>query len=144
MNPKVSIVISNRNDTAMLAVTVRSCIEELKPLGEGNGEIVICDNSDIEIYKRLSSIIPIKYIQDGLIKVIRQPFPCLFTARETAIRQAKGKYILCLDSHMIVGRDMILDLVNFMDSKKDDKTLGTGHISMNHILNTTEICQLMN
>ena len=128
---KVSIIISNRNDTAMLSVTVRSCIEELKSLGKGNGEIVICDNSDDEIYKRLSSILPLKYIEEGLIKVIRQSFPCLFTARETAIKHAKGTYILCLDSHMIVGRNMILDLVNFMDSKKNDPTLGFAHAPIN-------------
>ena len=115
----------------MLAVTIRSCIEELKTLGEGNGEIVICDNSDEEIYKRLSSIIPLKYIQDGLIKVIRQSFPCLFTARENAIEQAKGEYVLCVDSHMVIGRDMIFDLVNFMESKKDDKTLGFAHAPIN-------------
>lgn len=131
MNPKVSIVISNRNDTVMLSVTIRSCIEELKSLGVGKGEIVICDNSDVEIYKRLSSIIPIKYIKDGLIKVIRQNFPCLFTARENAIRHAKGEYIICVDSHMIIGRDMILDLVNFMDNHKDDKTLGFAHAPIN-------------
>ena len=131
MNPKVSIIISNRNDTAMLAVTIRSCIEELKSFGKGDGEIVICDNSDIEIYRKLSSIIPIKYIQEGLIKVIRQDFPCLFTARETAIKHAKGDYILCVDSHMIIGRDMILGLINFMDSKKDDKTLGFAHAPIN-------------
>jgi len=131
MKPKVSIIISNRNDTAMLAVTIRSCIEELKPLGEGNGEIVICDNSDVEIYKRLSSIIPAKYIEDGLIRVYRQNFPCLFTARETAIKHAKAPYIICVDSHMIIGRDMILDLVNFMDSKEDDKILGFAHAPIN-------------
>ena len=131
MNPKVSIIISNRNDTAMLAVTIRSCIEELKPLGKGNGEIVICDNSDIEIYRKLSSIIPIKYIQEGLVKIYRQDFPCLFTARETAIKYAKGDYILCVDSHMIIGRNMILDLVSFMESKKNDKTLGFAHAPIN-------------
>ena len=131
MNPKVSIVISNRNDTVMLAVTIRSCIEELKPLGKENGEIVICDNSDEEIYKRLSSMIPLKYIQEGLVKVIRQDFPCLFIARETAIRHAKGEYVICIDSHMIIGRDMFLDLYNFMESKKDDKTLGFAHAPIN-------------
>ena len=131
MQPKVSIIISNRNDTVMLSVTVRSCIEELKPLGFGNSEIVICDNSDTEIYKRLNSIIPLKYIQDGVIKVIRQDFPCLFTARETAISNAKGTYIICLDSHMIVGRNMIVDLVDFMDSKEYDETLGFAHAPIN-------------
>ena len=131
MSPKASVIISNRNDTAMLSVTIRSCLEELKAILPEKGEIVICDNSDPEIYKRLNSIIPPKYIQEGLIKVIYQPFPCLFTARETAIEQSKGEYTICLDSHMITGRNMILDLVSFMDSKKDDKTLGFAHAPIN-------------
>ena len=128
---KVSIIISNRNDLEMLTVTVRSCLEELRPLGPGNGEIVICDNSDEEIYKKLPSVLPIGYIEEGLLSVYRQSFPCLFTARETAASKAEGEYIICLDSHMIVGRDMILDLVNFMDSKKDDPTVGFAHAPIN-------------
>ncbi|MCK4443815.1 MAG: glycosyltransferase family 2 protein, partial [Thermoplasmata archaeon] len=115
----------------MLSVTVRSCIEELKPLGPGNGEVVICDNSDKEIYERLNSVLPTGYIREGLISIYRQQFPCLFSARETAIKHSKGDYILCLDSHMLVGRDMILDMVNFMDSKQDDPTLGFAHAPIN-------------
>ena len=68
MSPKVSIVISNRNDTSMLSVTVRSCIEELKPLGPGMGEVVICDNSDQEIYSHLPNIIPSIYGHSGSIR----------------------------------------------------------------------------
>ena len=60
MNPKASVIISNRNDTAMLSVTIRSCLEELKASLPEKGEIVICDNSDPEIYKRLNSIITSK------------------------------------------------------------------------------------
>ena len=130
MNPKLSIIISNRNDTVMLSVTVRSCIEELKSLNE-DGEIVICDNSDLSIYKQLKSFLPLKYIQGGKLKVFRQDFPCLFSARETAISHAKGDYVLCLDSHMIVGRNMFLDLVNFMDLHKADETLGFAHAPIN-------------
>jgi len=131
MNPKISIIISNRNDISMLVVTIRSCIEELKPLGPGASEIIICDNSDPRIYKLLGSAIPAGYIREGLIRVYYQNFPCLFTARETAIKHAKGNYILCVDSHVIIGRDMVLDLVNFMDSKEDDKTLGFAHAPVN-------------
>lgn len=128
---KVSIIIANRNDVAMLVVTIRSCIEELLPLGPGAGEIVVCDNSDQKIYASLSSALPTLYIKEGLLKLTRQDFPCLFTAREQAARESSGEYILCLDSHMIVGRDMILDLVNFMDSKRDDPTLAFAHAPIN-------------
>lgn len=127
MKPKVSVIISNRNDVAMLSVTVRSCIEELKPLGVGAGEIVICDNSDEHIYKLLPSALATGYEKERTLKVLRQDFPCLFTARETAARNASGDYIICLDSHMLVGRDMIFDLVNFMEEHKSDKTIGFAH-----------------
>lgn len=128
---KLSIIISNRNDTTMLAVTVRSCIEELKVLGKGNSEIVICDNSDKNIYDRLDSVIPSGYIKDGTVKLIRQDFPCLFTSRETAIKHAEGEYILCLDSHMIIGHNMFDDLVRFMIKRSDDPTLGFAHAPIN-------------
>lgn len=124
---KVSIIISNRNDIAMLAVTVRSVIEELRPLGPGRGEIVIADNSDRSIFDIVKAAIPSGYCRDGLVKIVRQPFPCLFSARELAARESSGDYILCLDSHMLVGRDGILELTNFMDRHSDDKDLGFAH-----------------
>lgn len=123
---KVSVIISNRNDVAMLAVTVRSSLEELKPFGEG-GEVVICDNSDADSYELVKGAIPSGYMREGKIKIVRQDFPCLFTARDTAIRNAEGRYSICLDSHMIVGRNMILDLVRFMDRHRDDPTVGFAH-----------------
>lgn len=114
----------------MLAVTIRSCIEELKPLGHENCEIIIVDNSDERIYKTLNTFIPIGYVKDRLVKVYRQDFPCLFTARETAVEKASGKYIVCVDSHMLIGHDMFLDLYNFMESNKKDKTLAFAHASI--------------
>ena len=127
MNPKVSVIISNRNDVAMLVVTIRSIIEELRPLGDGVGEIVVCDNSDDKVYEYVKSALPTGYCRKGILKIIRQPFPCLFTAREEAIKNASGTYVMCLDSHMLVGRDTILKLYEFMDSKVDDPTLGFAH-----------------
>jgi glycosyltransferase involved in cell wall biosynthesis len=122
---KVSVIISNRNDLAMLSVTVASALEELSPFGD-QGEIVICDNSDKDIHAKIPSFIPTGYIPDK-IRVYRQDFPCLFTARETAAWKAEGEYILCVDSHMILGHNMIVDLVNFMDRRKKDETLGFAH-----------------
>lgn len=128
---KLSIIISNRNDVAMLIVTIRSAIEELKPLGLSSCEIIICDNSDEKIYNLLTSALPTGYIREGLLKIFRQPFPCLFSARETAIANASGRYILCVDSHMLIGRDLIYDLYTFMESKKDDPTVGFAHAPIN-------------
>lgn len=131
MSKVLSIIISNRNDTAMLSVTLNSCIEELRPLGHSNCEIIICDNSDLEVYKQLNSCLPIGYLRDGLVKIFRQDFPCLFTARETAISHASGKYICCIDSHMIIGRDMFVDLINFMKRRIEDETVAFAHAPIN-------------
>jgi len=127
MIPKVSVIISNRNDIAMLVVTIRSCIEELRPLGKGLGEIIIVDNSDPAAYKLLGSALPVGYCRDKLLKVYRQDFPCLFSARETAAEKASGEYIFCVDSHMLIGRDCIVDLASFMDEHRKDKSLAFAH-----------------
>lgn len=131
MSKKLSVIIANRNDTAMLSITVNSCIEALIPLGLSNCEIIICDNSDKEIYPLLNSVLPTGYFKEKIIKVFRQDFPCLFTARETAASHAQSDYIACLDSHMLVGYNTFLDLYNFMESHKDDKTLGFAHAPIN-------------
>lgn len=125
---KLSVIISNRNDNAMLAVTVRSALEELKAV-KGGGEIVICDNSDEEIYKQIAegNFIASGYFRDGSVTLLRQDFPCLFTARETAIKQAKGQYICCIDSHMIIGHNMFKDLVDFMNSRRNDPKVAFAH-----------------
>lgn len=126
VGPKVSVIISNRNDVGMLAVTVRSCIEEFRVV-KGGGEIVIADNSDAAVYANINSIIPTGYIKSNIVKIVRQDFPCLFSARELAAQHARAPYILCLDSHMLCGRDMIKDLVDFMDSRSGDPKLGFAH-----------------
>jgi hypothetical protein len=121
---KLSIIIANRNDLAMLSVTVRSCIEELSIISDSN--IIICDNSDSQYWPLIKSVIPTGYIKEKKIILIRQDFPCLFTAREAAIRESDAEYVICLDSHMIAGHDTFLNLVNFMDRNKN-KPIGFAH-----------------
>jgi len=124
----LSVIISNRNDTSMLAVTVRSCLEEFKALG-GDAEIVIVDNSDPEIYDAIQkgSCFSNMYFHENRVRLYRQNFHCLFTAREEAIRRSKGRYIVCLDSHMIVGHKMFRDLVDFMNANKENPLIGFAH-----------------
>lgn len=126
--PVVSVIIGNRNDTAMLALTARSCLEEFKAV-PGGGEVVICDNSDKHLYDLIKdgSIISTRYFKEERVRLLRQEFPCLFTAREAAIKAARGKYVLCLDSHMLVGHNMIIDLVNFMNRNKHNPKIGFAH-----------------
>lgn len=111
----------------MLSVTIRSCIEAFRPIGIDKCEIVIVDNSD-DIYRPLlPSVIPSGYQRDGTIQLHHQPFPCLFTARDTAAEKAKGKYIACVDGHMIIGYNMFYDLLNFAEERTNDNTLGFCH-----------------
>ena len=131
MDKKLSVIIANRNDTAMLSVTINSCIEELLPIGHDKSEIIICDNSDQNIYNQLASVLPTGYMQEHFLKVFRQDFPCLFTARETAIKEAQGEYIVCIDSHMIIGRGMFVDLLNFMEARNEDSTMAFAHAPIN-------------
>ena len=125
--PKVSVIIANRNDTVMLAITIRSALEALKELENVFGNIIIVDNSDEPIYKSLPSFIGSGYLKEENVKILRQSFPCLFTAREQAIQYSTAEYILCVDSHAIFGHNMVKDLVSFMDSKIDDSSLGFAH-----------------
>lgn len=115
----LSVVVPNRNDSVMLSVTVRSCLEELKAV-PGGGEVVVVDNSDEDIWKILSSVnispLSLGEVEEGKVQLIHQPFPCLYSARETAIRYAKGKYIYNMDSHTLVGHDSLKHLVDFMEN----------------------------
>lgn len=126
--PVVSVIMSNRNDTAMLSLTVRSCLEEFKAV-PGGGEVVICDNSDAKWYDLIKkgSVISTRYFKEERVRLLRQDYPCLFSAREAAIRAARGRYVLCLDSHMLVGHNMIIDLVNFMNRNKQNPHIGFAH-----------------
>lgn len=117
-----SVIIANRNDFIALCVTVRSALEELKGIG-GDGEVIIVDSSDQDIWEAISkgSMVSNRYVKEGKLQIHRQNFHCLFTARETAIRKAKGRYIVCVDSHVLLGHNMIRDLVEFMERKNDPK-----------------------
>lgn len=118
---KLSVVIPNRNDTVMLGITVRSCLEELKAIGN-DGEIVIVDNSDEDIWKIIKTVnvspFSLGYVEEGRIQLFHQPFPSLYSARQTGIEKARGEYVYNMDSHTVVGHNHFLDILNFMEANK--------------------------
>jgi glycosyltransferase involved in cell wall biosynthesis len=121
---KLSVIIPNRNDTVMLGITVRSCLEELKAI-DNDGEIVIADNSDEDIWQIIKTVnispINIGYVEEGKIQLFHLTFPSLYAARQAAIERAKGEYVYNMDSHIIVGHNHFIDLVNFMEEMKGTK-----------------------
>jgi len=123
---KLSIIISNRNDIVMLNVTLNNAIEMLKTI-DMDGEIVICDNSDPNIYKLMPIAYPNGWLKKKWVRVIRQEEPCFTSARMTAAKEAKGEYLFCVDSHVLFGLNTLRDSIAFMDSRKDDEKLGFGH-----------------
>jgi glycosyltransferase involved in cell wall biosynthesis len=118
---KLSIIIPNRNDAVMLAITVRTALEELKAI-DNDGEIVIVDNSDIDVWNVISAVnkspLNLGYVEEGKVQLIHQTFPGLYSARETGIKYARGKYCYNMDSHTVVGHDSLKDLVNFMEERE--------------------------
>lgn len=110
----------------MLNVTLNVALEMMKSL-DGEAEIVICDNSDEDHYEIMSIAYPHGWLKKGLVRVFRQDEPGFTTARMTAAREAKGEYILCVDSHVLFGYRTLVDSLNFMDSQKDNEKLGFGH-----------------
>ena len=121
---KLSVIIPNRNDTVMLGITVRSCLEELKAI-DNDGEVVVVDNSDNDIWQIIKTInvspINLGYVEEGKVRLIRQDFPSLYSARMRGIREARGEYVYNMDSHTLVGNNSFKDLVDFMDSRKGNK-----------------------
>jgi glycosyltransferase involved in cell wall biosynthesis len=126
---KLSVIIPNRNDTVMLAITVRSALEELKAIN-GDGEVIIVDNSDLDLWNIIKKVnvspLNLGYVEEGKVQLIRQSFPALYSARATAIRAARGEYCFNVDSHMILGHNILKDLVDFMDSDVEHK-IGFGY-----------------
>lgn len=125
---KLSIVIPNRNDTVMLAVTVRCALESLKSV-DGGTEIIVVDNSDVDFWQLISSRhegpwkspLAMAYIDECKIKLIRQSFPSMYSAKQTGVEAASGDYVMTMDSHVITGYHTFKTLAKFLDDDKDEK-----------------------
>lgn len=124
---KLSVVIPNRNDSVMLAVTILSCLEELHSI-DNDGEIVVVDNSDQDIWKVISTVnvspFNLGYVEEDRVRLMRQPYPSLYSAREHAVRTARGDYVYNMDSHTLVGHGSFRQLVDFMDSAGPNVGMG--------------------
>lgn len=98
-------------------VTIRTAIEAMKGV-DAPGEIVVCDNSDKEFREYAVSMIPRQYIKNKTVRLCYLDDPCFTAARMMAANWANGEYLFCVDSHVMFGRDVLKDSVEFMDSMK--------------------------
>lgn len=117
--PELSIIISCRNEVVGTIITICSALEEFKT--GIKGEIIVCDNSDKKAYMRSlrGRIRDSEWLEDDKVKFLTQDYPCIFTAREKAISKASGKYILVLDSHCILGRNSLSQMLRTIKKTKN-------------------------
>ena len=93
----LSIIISERDDPVGTLVTIRALIQHCSGI---DYEIVVIDNSDKP--ESLRSVIPKEYLGGNPVRLLHSP-PSLFVARTLGVKEARGKWLLFLDSHMIMG-----------------------------------------
>jgi hypothetical protein len=110
--PLVSVIIPNFNLGDFLPQTIRSVVESSYP----NIEIIICDDAStgshtIDILGRLNEA-----VGRDVLKIIYASYNRgLAGARNLAIEQAKGKYILTLDADDLISHDFIMKSVGALE-----------------------------
>ena len=124
---KLSIIIGNRNDIVMFNVTLNNILESLKSTNY-DCEVVVVENSNEECHKLINQTFP-AFIAHSGIRFLRQEEPCFTEARMKAAREAKGEYLFCIDSHVLIGNNTLNKSIEFMESNKS-KSIGFGHPPM--------------
>lgn len=123
---KLSIIIANRNDLVVFNITLNSLIEALKRL-DCESEIVVIDNSDPHIWKLMDVVCPHGFKKRYGVRMFHTDTLGFTAARQMAAEKARGEYIFCIDSHVLIGNRTLQDSVDFMESNKDKEDLGFGH-----------------
>jgi GT2 family glycosyltransferase len=108
----ISAVILSFNSARYIETCIRSLAAALAPLGEPN-EISVVDNGStdgsVEILRQLER-------EFAELAVIYCPHNTGTTvSRNTALRRARGRYILIIDSDVEVGADTIAPLIDVLD-----------------------------
>ena len=114
--PLVSVIIPNFNLGDFLPQTIRSVIESSYP----NIEIIICDDAStgshtIDILGRLNEAVA----RDALKIVYARYSRGLAGARNLAIKEAQGKYILTLDAGALISPDFMMKSVGALERNID-------------------------
>ena len=95
--PKVSVVITHYNRPELLPLAIRSVAEQTWP-GSHLELVVIDDGSpDPEVQKRLDEIEAEFRFQERGWRLLREPNRYLGGARNAALRNATGEYVLFMD-----------------------------------------------
>jgi len=108
---KVSIGVCVRNSAATLAEAIKSVVNQNFP--HDLMELIFVDDGSedktLPIIKEYSSNIDLK------VKIIHTAWSGLGHARNLVLSNASGEYVVWLDGDMILSRDFVKQLVDFME-----------------------------
>lgn len=123
-----SILIPNLGYSHLLFECLDSAISQItKDLFDY--EIIICDQSDADIYKQIKSEIEINYTANR-IQLIHSEIKSLYLPRHTLMKYANGEYISFLDSDDIIDSDYLFELYKIIIENNHPDIIFTNFIKM--------------
>lgn len=104
---KISVIIPTYNDWDNLSL----CIESLKKqtLNPNLFEVIIANNNSDGTVSSL--ILPLPFF----VRIIHEPQPGSYSARNTAIRHSKGKYLAFTDSDCLVSPSWLENGLRYLE-----------------------------
>lgn len=119
--PLVSVIIAVKNDSEHLL----RCLQSLLSQTYTNIEILICDDGSDAVNQ-----LTIENIKDNRITKLRHSTSKgQSAARNTAIKNSKGKYLAIADSDDIFHPDKIEKQVHYLEVYQDIDVVGTGFVT---------------
>ncbi|MHC1688643.1 MAG: glycosyltransferase family 2 protein [Methanothrix sp.] len=119
----LSIVILTYNSNA----TIFECIQSIIAASPVQCEIIVVDGGSTD--NTIKSIIS---LDNNQIKIIEAEKPGFAYARNLGVLHAQGKYILFIDSDLIVMKDSIVNILRTYLESDDDKIAVVGGIALSY------------
>lgn len=95
--PFVSVIIPSYNSEAVIAQCLEKILEQSYP--RNCYEVIVVDNASTDASAAIIKSFPVKYWYEA------RPGPA--AARNSALKQARGEYILFIDADCLASRDLI-------------------------------------
>lgn len=114
--PLVSVIIPTKNSENVLG----DCLKSIKKQSYKNIEIVVADNSSSDNTKEIALEYTDNFFEDSedSEKIDRRSF-----LRNFAAENSSGKYLLIIDSDMVLSSDVIKSCVNKSENSEEDLSL---------------------
>ena len=106
-NPFFSVLIPNYGYSKLIFECLDSIVNQEND-GSFDYEIIMCDQSNPDIFQKLSTEISERY--KNKINLFHNDIKGLFKARHTLMKNANGKYIIFVDSDDFVDRNYLITM----------------------------------